>query len=154
MAIRTSTGLKQAMMTHFGLGPTMGYGVIKVYTGDQPASPNLAYSGSHIGTITQNGLAFVPGDTSTGLLLENTLPGSISKLGVWRLKGSATGTAGWFRYYRNGIDLGTFSTYLPRIDGSVGTANADLILASTTITPSTDVAIDEFRLLMIDIQIR
>lgn len=145
--IRTSTGLKNAMMSGYGLRAMMGFGTIKVYTGAQPETSDFAPTGTHIGNITQEGLGFNPGTAVGGLEFANTFPGSISLSGTWRLKGITSGVPGWFRWLWNGEDLETLSSFFPRVDGAVG---FDMILSVSTITVATDIVIGDFRLLMAD----
>lgn len=145
--IRTSTGLASAMMSGYGLRAMMGYGSVKVYTGAQPEIADFAPTGTHLGNITQDGLAFNPGTAAGGLQFANTFPRSISKSGTWRLKGITSGIPGWFRWVWNGEDLETLSSYFPRIDGAVG---SDMILSVSTITAATDIEIGDFRLIMAD----
>jgi hypothetical protein len=63
---------------------------------------------------------------------------------VWKMTGVAAGTAGWFRFVGNGADAGGTSTALARLDGSVGTANADLNMANVTVAVGTPITIDTF----------
>lgn len=145
--IRTSTGLASAMMSGYGLRAMMGYGAMRVYTGAQPETADFAPTGTLLGHITQDGLAHIPGSTQGGLLLSSTFPRSVLKDGVWQLKGVTSGVPGWFRWVWNGTDNDTFSTFFPRVDGTVG---ADLILSVSTITAATDLPLDDFRLIMAD----
>jgi hypothetical protein len=63
--------------------------------------------------------------------------------GSWRLKGSGTGTATWWRWCWGGAENFAASVHYPRIDGDCG-PTSEIRLASYAITPSTDVGIDAF----------
>lgn len=141
MTIRVSSGLRAALLGDYGLTAMMDYGVIEIYTGPQPASASLAPTGTLIGRITNNGDGFVTGTTTGALRVALGVSGSLTKTGVWRLKGVATGDAGWWRWKWNSPDDGSNSQYYPRMDGAVGES---LTLANNTITAATNVVIDDF----------
>jgi hypothetical protein len=140
---RFSTGLRNALAGNYGLGIMMNGGLIRVYSGSIPATPDGAPTGTHLGTITTDGLNFVfPGDPfGAGLMLTVLSPGILANDGNWRLKGVASGTAGWWRWCWRESDPLTLSTFYPRVDGVMGT---ELVLQSTFITPSTNVQIESF----------
>lgn len=122
-------------------------GVIKVYSGSQPASPDDAVAGTLLITFTVSSGAFVAGAFGNGLEFENDpLEGVIEKASgeVWSGVAVATGTAGWFRFVGNATDAGGASTTLPRIDGSVGTSGSDLNFGSTAIVLGRTYTIDSF----------
>lgn len=141
MAVRISTGLRVSVLSDFGLALMMNYGVIEVYSGTQPDAADEAPTGTLLGTITNNGDPFTAGTQIGALEIEVTAAGQLQKVGTWRLNGVATGTAGWWRWKWNATDSDAQSQYYPRMDGLVGET---LILASTSITPSTDVEIESF----------
>ena len=141
MSIRVSTGLRAALLSDYGLSAMMNYGVIEIYTGEQPWNASFAPTGTLIGRVTNNGDPFAVGTTQGGLQLELAETGGLTKVGDWRLTGIATGDAGWWRWKWNSSDDDSDSQYYPRMDGEVGES---LVLANNTITPATDVAIDEF----------
>lgn len=140
---RFSTGLRNAMAGYYGLGILMNAGVIRVYNGVIPDTPDAAPGATEIGRITTGGLDFVPGNDTVGagLIVMLVSPGGLMKSGEWRLKGRTPGTATWWRWCWAGVDPLTESTYYPRVDGEVG---SELVLASTTITAMTDVEIETF----------
>jgi len=83
--------------------------------------------------------------------------GLISKSGVWSSNASANGTAAWFRMlctpnYDDGTtNLSANNTsydtkLIMRIDGTVGTSGADMLISSTTITANTTQTINQFDL--------
>lgn len=140
---RFSTGLRDAMAVNYGLGAMMNSGIIRVYAGARPATPDLAPGSMELGRITTEGKVFIPvtDPNEAGLRLSFVSPGTLINQGSWRLKGVATGTAVWWRWNWHNADSNAFSTTLPRVDGLVGT---DLVLTTNAILPSTDVAIEQF----------
>jgi len=126
----------------------MRNGVLKIYSGSQPALGDTAYSGTLLCTITESSGAFTPGSEANGLEFGDEASGYVEKCAdeTWSGVASATGTAGWFRFYANATDAGALSTTLPRIDGSIGTSGADLNMSSTAITSGATYTIDSFKL--------
>jgi hypothetical protein len=96
MPLRLSTGLRNRIMS--SLVETFNGGVIKIYTGRQPSSPDLAPSGTLL--CTMQGLTLPSFETLSGTAV-------------------ATGEAGWFRLTSHSDDDSDSSTY-DRLDGSVG----------------------------------
>jgi hypothetical protein len=124
-------------------------GVLRVYSGSQPADADTAASGTLLLEITEDAGAFVAGAFDNGLEFEDDpTGGEIEKASgeTWQDTGIAAATAGWFRFYANPTDAGGASTTLPRIDGSVGTSGADLNMSSTSITVGATYTIDSFKL--------
>jgi len=123
-------------------------GVLRIYSGTQPDSPDDAVSGTLLLEISESAGAFVAGAFDNGLEFGDSASGAISKSAseTWQDTGIAAGTAGWFRFVGNASDSGAASTTLPRIDGSVGTSGADLNMSSTTITVGATYTIDTFTL--------
>ena len=146
--LRFSTGLRNALAAEYGLGAMMNGGVIRVYGGIPPASPDLAPSSTHIGNITTDGKVFVPFDdpNGAGLMLQFIEPGGLMNFGAWVLKGIASGTASWFRWHwKWEDDLGDSSLY-PRVDGDIGLTDSSsaLRLSSRSITSTTAKLIETF----------
>lgn len=114
----------------------MADGKIMVYSGSQPTNADAAVAGTLLLEYTVNGGTFVHGAQANGLYFDDATNATISKpSGVtWKGTAIATGTAGWARWVANPSDTGGASTSLARIDMSVGTSNADLVLVTTTIT--------------------
>lgn len=140
---RFSTGLRNSLAVNYGLGIMMNSGIIRVYGGTIPSSPDNPPGTTELGRITTEGLTFVGGSNPNpaGLLLASVSPGGLTMVGEWRLIGVATGTATWWRWCWAGVDDLTLNTALPRVDGIVGT---ELRLASNSINPSTNVEIEQF----------
>ena len=112
-----------------------------IYTGSQPASADDAPIGTKLVEITKNSSG------NFDLVFDEASDGSINKVPSDNWSGQAinSGTAGWFRLLVNG-DTEVYSTTDPRIDGAVGTSNAELIMADTNITSGSVQTISVFRL--------
>jgi hypothetical protein len=123
-------------------------GVIRIYSGSQPADADTAVSGTLLLEISVDGGAFVAGAYANGLEFGDATTGFIVKAAgdTWQDNGIANGTAGWFRFVGNAADAGGSSTTLPRVDGSVGTSGADLNMTSTSIVVGSTYTIDTFKL--------
>ena len=124
-------------------------GVLRIYTGTQPTTADLAATGTLLLTITLASGAFTGGAVTNGLEFGAASSGSISKASTqtWSGLAAATGTAGWFRLYGNAADEAStpaISTTLPRLDGSIAISGAQLNMSSTTITSGATTTIDTF----------
>lgn len=141
MTIRLSSGLRDAVISNFGLGAMLYGGHIQVYSGPQPSSPDLPHPGTLLARITQDGAA-VPG--AGGLLLQlGTYPGELRNNGPWVLKGIASGTPGSWRFVGAPADAGQLSATLARLDGAVGESVQDM---PPFITPATNLTLAGFLL--------
>lgn len=109
----------------------MNRGCIRIFSGSQPASADLAEQGDLLATITQDGLPFQWG-TGQGALKFKPGPvnGACQKDGNWQLVVHNSGQAGWWRFVSNSFDDGADETWSPRIDGQVGEG---LILPEATL---------------------
>jgi hypothetical protein len=96
-----------------------GSGLVRIYTGTQPASADLAATGTLLATFTTNDPAFGAAGTGTANLI--VVP-AISTTGV------AAGNAGWFRL----LD----STAATILDGSITATGGggDLIMSTITVS--------------------
>ena len=140
--VRLSTGLALSMIGNYGLTAMMNYGHIKVYSGDQPISPDMPPEGEQLAYITTDGLPFVVGNTGNGALaLSQDDAGVLQSAGIWKLTGIDTGVAGWWRWYWNSYDSENQSFYYPRMDGLVGES---LVLANENITAASNLEISAF----------
>lgn len=135
MTARFSTGLRNAMLA----GGSSGGFFIAFYSGPQPLTADSAASGTLLGTASVNG-------SGTGLTFENPVAGVISKTAAedWRLTGVADGTAGWFRLYPAGGNPAISSSTEARLDGTLGTANADIVLSSIAVRIGVPITLDQF----------
>lgn len=144
MTIRASTGLKNAMLGTTGLKGATADGIIRVYSGSQPASADAAVTGTLLLEITLDGGAFSHGSSTNGLNWDTPTGGTISKpaADTWKGTGLAAGVAGWARYCSNPLDDGSSSTTLARIDMSVGKGTGDLQLSNVNTAVSAPITID------------
>jgi hypothetical protein len=123
-------------------------GILEVFSGSQPSSPDDAVVGTKLIRITVASGAWVAGAFGNGLEFEDDpLDGEIEKdSDIWSGLGLAAGVASWFRLVGNPADTGGISTTLPRIDGSVGISGADINMPNTTITVGNAYTVDSFKL--------
>jgi hypothetical protein len=122
MAVRLSTGARNAIGDS-GVGPLFDPdGAISFYTGSQPASANDDVSGTLLGTVTFSADWIGAFASGTGTL------GAITSDGA----ADASGTPGWFRMHNVSEGPGGSSSTKKRIDGSVGTSGADINFNTVT----------------------
>jgi hypothetical protein len=148
MTIKFSTGLRNGMLNATGFTEAFDNGVMYIYSGSQPTSPDDAVQGTLLGIVTVDGGAFTPGSPTNGLGFDAPASGVLSKAAAesWEFDGITTGTAGWFRLMGNAADSLGASTTLPRMDGSIATYGADLNISNVSITASAPNTIDVFQL--------
>lgn len=101
-------------------------GTLKIYDGTQPASPDTAVGAQVLLSTHTCGSPFAPASSSAH-------PSVLTANAIGSATAAATSTATWFRIASSGGTAG--------VDGSVGTATADLILNSTSITSGQTVSI-------------
>jgi len=102
------------------------------------AFPNTWAVSSTLTTITASYGNMASGVTAVnGLRWGTAATGTISKTSdTWSGVGVASGTAGWFRI-RQASEPGTAaSTVFPRIDGTIATSGADMVIGALTVTIS------------------
>jgi hypothetical protein len=125
-------------------------GCLWILAGSQPASADLAFSGTQLVKVTESGNAFSHGAEANGLELGAYAGGYIQKCGdeTWQGEVLAAGIAGHFILVGNPTDALSASTTLPRISGSVGTigSGADMELATTTLVAGRTQTIDTFKM--------
>lgn len=145
---RFSTGLRNALMSNYGVGLMMNGGIIHVYSGTRPTSPDKAITTGSVllGKITTGGKVFIapedPNGAGLNLIIES--PGILladTSVDDWRLIGEASGRANWYRWMWRYPDPLTESDYYPRVDGLV---NTELYLKTLDITSSTDIKVELF----------
>jgi hypothetical protein len=141
--IRLSDGLKSSLLGNYGLYRMLAYGVIDVYSGDQPGLADYSPTGTRLARITNNGLVFNEGSPTNGLEFDRTTQGALTDGGNWVLTGITEGVAGWWRMRWYMPDPGVSNPYYPRMDGLVGES---LVLKNPVITPGVQIAIDRFYL--------
>ena len=111
-----------------------GAGYIEIRTGSPPSNVDDAATGTLLATLPLSDPAFGSAADAN--------PGGIATASAITSDSSAdaTGTAGWFRGFdSNGVAV---------IQGTVGTSDADLILASTSITTGNTVSITSWTVTM------
>lgn len=135
-----------ACVTSKGFLDVMRHGTIKIYTGSQPATADTAESGSVLVQITVDGGTFTKGTSTYGLDFDAPSSGVLSKATAetWKGTASATGTAGWFRFYDNSLTTGASTTAI-RMDGAVAASGEELDM-STSVTSGQVITIDSFAL--------
>lgn len=125
-------------------------GVLKIYSGSQPATADLAATGTLLVTVTLSSGAFTPGSPANGLEFGTASAAAIAKAvgAIWSGVIAVTGVAGWYRLYANATDAGAEdSGYIyPRIDGAVGVSGAEINLSSTSLTALATLTLDTYQL--------
>lgn len=144
MSIKLSTGFRDHILATGDLQAALDGGVIRIYSGTIPATADAALAGNTLlCTISNN-------SSGTGITM-NTAPAS-GVLGknpaeVWSGNIVASGTATFYRFSPLSDD-GTLSTTVKRLQGSVGTAGADLNFSSTAFVSGNSKSIDTFDIAM------
>ena len=141
MSLKASTGLRKALMDTGSLKATFAAGFIKIYAGTQPATADDAIPGGAtlLCTISIN-------STGTGINFDTAAVGAtLSKAPaeVWSGVNAAGGTATFYRHVAVGDD-GTLSTSRPRLQGTVGTAGAELNLSSVNLVSGATQTVDYY----------
>lgn len=95
-------------------GAAINGGVLRIYSGSQPASPDAAATGTMLAEVSLPSPAF--GAAVAGLITANAITGATAV---------AAGTAGWFRI----LSPGGAAMW----DGSVGTSGCNLNINTTTL---------------------
>ena len=126
-------------------------GVLRIYSGAQPASPDNAVNGSLLVEISLDAGTFAADDYEFGIEFEleaQVADGELEKESAetWQGVGAIAGTAAWFRLVGNPADTGLASTTLPRVDGTVGASGADLNMSNTAISVGATYTVDTFKL--------
>jgi hypothetical protein len=136
---KLSTGLRNQLLASNSLKTIFAASFIKIYSGSAPASADDAVTGTLLCTIS-----IASGGTGVNFAA-SAADGALAKSGseTWSGVNAATGTAGYFRHVAAGDD-GTSSTTQARIQGTVGTAGADLNLSSTALTSAATQTIDAY----------
>lgn len=145
MALKQSTGLRNNLSGTTGFASTFANGIVEIRTGPQPLTADDAATGTLLGTATLNGGAFTPGVATNGLTFGAATNGTVSKSGVWKFTGLATGTPGWFRLKGNALDNDALSTTLPRLDGAIATSGGEMQIANLNIELGVENTVDVFR---------
>lgn len=128
--LRLSTGCVNKLMGVNPFKTIFAACFIDVYSGSQPASADDVPNGTKLVTVYSDGVA-------TGLSFEAAASDGVLEKDAGQTWSAAailaSGQAGWFRMREAG-DPGTgASTTAARVDGSCGTAGADMILGSVNL---------------------
>jgi hypothetical protein len=137
MTLKISTGLANKKLDTGSVKSIMAGGLIKIYTGTEPADADAAVTGTLLVTISI-------GSTGTGINFDTAAAAGVlakAPAETWSGVNAATGTAGYFRHVASG-DTGASSTTQARIQGSVGTVGADLNLTSVSLVSGATQTID------------
>ncbi len=138
MAERLSTGLVNEMVGPGGssFADALEYGVIRGYSGTQPADADAAEQGTLLVEWTKgSAAATTPMTVANGLTFDAAVDGESPKTDgqTWSGVAVATGTLGWFRHYAAPYTLGA-STTAVRMDGAISTSGAEMNIANTGVT--------------------
>lgn len=137
MAVRLSTGARNALLGTSGFKELFNGGKINIYSGAQPASADYTEPGTLLVTITEgSGTAMLDfGTAAAGVLPKESA--------AWSGLGVAAGVAGWFRLYGTAGTSGSSSSEI-RVDGNVGISGADMTMSNTSIAVNQVVTVDSF----------
>ena len=144
MAERLSTAYANEQLTNFK--NAYANGVLAIYSGSQPATPDDAETGTLLCLITRDGGAFSAGNEANGLNFGTPENGvvDIAPGEVWSGVVLQTGVAGWFRFYANDYVTGA-STTARRFDGAISpSSSAELQMANTTLTAGDTSVLNSF----------
>lgn len=134
--VATQAGL-DAMLALLNTG---GAGVIKIFSGAIPNNTETADTGTLLATLTLSATAFPASATSSSprgaIATANAITAAVA---------GNTGTAGYFRAYRH-----TPTTTNADVQGTCGTATADLILNTTSIVSGGNVSISSWTVTLPD----
>lgn len=141
MALKASTGLRSKLLDTNPLKTIFAAGFIKMYAGTVPATADDAIPGGAtlVNTISIN-------STGTGINFDTAaVAGTLSKAPaeVWSGVNAATATVTFYRHVAVGDD-GTLSTTQARLQGTIGTAGADMNLSSVNLTNGATQTVDYY----------
>lgn len=139
MAIKASTGLRNALLGTDSFKGTMDGCFLDIYAGTVPADADASIgSATLLCRISNNG-------AGTGLSFGTAAGGVLAKDGaqVWSGTNVATGTATFYRLVTD-TDTGAASTTEARLQGTVAVLGADLNLSSVALASGAPQAIQFF----------
>ena len=142
MAIRMSRDLKNSLLFGDNLVTALDYGVIQIYTGEQPEDANSAPTGTLLASITNNGLEWQQGSFTGGLRL---VPVPALSYAVkpasqfWVLKAVQTGEAGWWRFRSN-------ASASLNMDGAITAPQNELFIGDSALTEDEERVIQLFQI--------
>lgn len=131
MAERLSTAFVNAVNATGSVKSVMADGIIRIYSGTQPATADAVETGTLLMKITVDAGEFTPGSAAAGLEMGTSTDGVLSKAAAETWKGvglaaASTGTtAGWYRWYDNDESTGADTDASKiRVDGAIGTTSS------------------------------
>ena len=138
MAVKVSTGLRNALLDSSSLKGILDGGFLDIYSGTIPATADDALTGATLLCRVSNGGSGLTFDT-------NAVGGVLSKnpSEVWQGLNTASGVASFFRFV-SASDTGAASDTEKRIQGTVAVLGADLNISNTSLTVSAPQAIQFF----------
>lgn len=139
MAIKLSSGARNKMLDTGSFKSIFALGHIKIYTGSAPATADAAVTGTLLCTISN-------ASSGTGVnMAAASVSGVLDKLSseTWSGVNAASGTAAYYRHVA-AADDGTLSTTQARVQGTIGTAGADLNFSSTSLTSGATQTVDYY----------
>jgi hypothetical protein len=139
MTLRTSTGLRNAMMVTGSLKSQLDGGYINIYGGAPPTDADSSIGASTIlCTVTLNG-------TATGLTIDAVATnGACTKANeVWSGINLLSGTATYWRFILPG-DTGGASTTAKRLQGLASTSGSELVMTSINLVAAAPQNVDFF----------
>lgn len=141
MAIRLSTGLRNHLCVTGSLSGALTGAVLRIYSGSAPLSANSEVPGSSelLCEVSTDG-------TGDGLNWEATSNAGVLAKDAgdeWTGQVLEDGTAGFYRLVMPADD-GSQSTTAIRVQGTIATINADLLISSPSLTQGAAQRIGEF----------
>jgi len=143
MALKVSTGMRNALLDTGSLASTLAAGFIHIYSGTAPTDGDNAIGSAGANTllctITIDGLG-------TGINMDATATAGVlpkAPAETWKGTNAASGLASFYRHVAVG-DSGALSTTEPRLQGAIALANAEMNFTNTTLTASADQNVDYY----------
>lgn len=138
--MKLSTGLRDHLLATGDFQSGVDGGVIYIYNGTEPATADAALSGNTLLMIISNdaaGTGITMGSTpASGVLNKNAAE-------IWRGVCVAAGVPTFYRF-ASLTDDGLLSTTAKRMQGSIGSVNADMIFSNLNFTVGAERRIDNF----------
>lgn len=142
--IKVSTGYRQSVAVTGSIRAALNNGLIRIYSGPVPASPDAALGSA----VLMNEIS--AGGTGTPVTLEPTAPGGvISKSAAenWTGNNLVGGTPTFFRYVLAG-DAGDASTSAVRLQGTAGGIGNDMVITALPLVLAAPQSFDLFQLVV------
>ena len=145
MTTKISTGLAGYLLAQGSLRQALANSVIRVYSSDEPILADAALPGG-----AQLLAEFSVDGSGQGLTLAATAQGALITKNAdeaWRATAINSGVATWFRWCLPS-DAGAGSTTLPRVQGRVSLAGAELNFSSVDFAQGAIQKVDYFAVAM------